>query len=43
MKDIEELLNQMIALLNGFEKVSIRLVDNQIIAEWTWNDSYTLL
>ena len=26
-------LNQMIALLNGFEKVSIRLVDNQIIAE----------
>ena len=33
MKDIEELLNQMIALLNGFEKVSIRLTDNQIIAE----------
>ena len=33
MKDIEELLNQMIALLNGFEKVGIRLVDNQIIAE----------
>ena len=33
MKDIEELLNQMIALLNDFEKVSIRLVDNQIIAE----------
>ena len=26
-------LNQMIELLNGFEKVSIRLIDNQIVAE----------
>ena len=26
-------LNQMITLLNGFEKVSIQLIDNRIVAE----------